>query len=1258
MRRLSTVLISATAAFVLLATVSAAQAPASPRLQLNDLEYFEMPGVNVMAFQDIYPEGHQGGVGIIQNGIRVATNGDLRLDPDPGQWQPTPRQEKRTVNRQGNEITAWLSYPDPAKNRAGFNPVDYPNLNLSYQVHVRGEGQSVRIVVDLERPLPADFVGKVGFNLELYPAVLFGKSWYLGESSGIFPRQANGPDRRFPDGEIEPEPLATGQRLVVCPEVEAQRLVIESRSGDLQLSDGRNRHNNGWFVVRSLVPAGVTRGAIEWIVTPHGLSGWKYQPVVHVSQVGYHLKQKKTAVIELDSSDTGVDTLHVKRISERGGYEEAISGRPSEWGRFLRYRYLQFDFTPVTKPGMYVIEYRNFRTQPFQISTDVYQRGVWQPVLEYFLPVQMCHMRVEEQYRVWHGACHLDDARMAPVHHNHFDGYSQGAETLTRFNGGDSVAGLNVGGWHDAGDDDLRVESQAEEVSILASAFEAFDLNYDDTTIDQANRVVRIHCPDGKPDVLQQIEHGVLTILASYKSMGRLYRGIIDASLSQYVLLGDHVNATDGLFYDPSLKPEQTTGTHSGKPDDRWVFTEQNAAHEYKGIAALAAAARVLKTYDPALASECLKTAEALWKQDRDASRAFDERIEAAVELWLTSKNPTYRQVILDNRQQVVARIGSVGWIVGRAFPLIDDRRFVDEIRSAVSRNFAQTVTQQFATPFGVPYRPHIWGAGWQIQRFGVEQYYLHRAFPDIVSAEYMLNALSFVLGVHPGENTASFASGVGSRSLTTAYGFNRADWSYIPGGVASGTALIRPDFPELKDFPYLWQQGEYVMGGGSSNFLFLVLAADQILNQQKAAADPSPGRETYLKLSDEVEATLRRDVLKVWFPRSVDRENGGFHSNFARDWQPGKSQGKFSVFQGRMTWVAAQVVMRRPELKAEYLPIAQHGVQFLTSTMWDQQYGGFFWGLDDKHQIAAPYGENKHLYGMSFCLYGLAAAYQATHDPKALEFAQKAFRWIDEHAHDAKNGGYFEWLKRDGAVIEPEKNTGKAAEIPVSGFPVGYKSMNTHIHLLESFTQLYEVWKDETLRLRLQELLAVVRDKLCAEPGTMNLYFTSDWQPTADRDSYGHDIEAAYLMLEAEDALGQAHAPATERMARMLVDHALSDGWDEIHGGFYAEGPDKPEHRLKQWWVEMEGLNSLLLMHEKYGRQTDKYFKAFQRQWEFIREYQLDAEFHGVYETVMPDTKPASGGKGHRWKAAYHDGRALMNVSERLRKLAEGQEK
>ncbi|RPJ85297.1 MAG: glycoside hydrolase, partial [Acidobacteria bacterium] len=145
--------------------VSAAQQP-PPSLVINDGEYFTRPGVDVMVFQDIYPEGHQAGVSIIQNGERVATNGDVRLEPTPGQWQPMPKQLKRTVSKELNEIAVQLAFPDPERNRRGFNPIDYPDLNLTYQVRVRGEGGAFRVIVDLDQPLPENWVGKVGFNFE------------------------------------------------------------------------------------------------------------------------------------------------------------------------------------------------------------------------------------------------------------------------------------------------------------------------------------------------------------------------------------------------------------------------------------------------------------------------------------------------------------------------------------------------------------------------------------------------------------------------------------------------------------------------------------------------------------------------------------------------------------------------------------------------------------------------------------------------------------------------------------------------------------------------------------------------------------------------------------------------------------------------------------------------------------------------------------------------------------------------------------
>lgn len=146
-----------------------------------------------MAFDDIYPEGHQGGVSIIMHGHRIATNGDIRLEHTPGQWQPVPKQRNRTVDEKNNEIVSYMSYPDSSRHMVGFNPMIYPDLHFNYTVRVKGEGNSVRVTVDLDRPIPAEYAGKVGFNMELFPGALFGKSWLMDGQSGIFPRQPNGP---------------------------------------------------------------------------------------------------------------------------------------------------------------------------------------------------------------------------------------------------------------------------------------------------------------------------------------------------------------------------------------------------------------------------------------------------------------------------------------------------------------------------------------------------------------------------------------------------------------------------------------------------------------------------------------------------------------------------------------------------------------------------------------------------------------------------------------------------------------------------------------------------------------------------------------------------------------------------------------------------------------------------------------------------------------------------------------------------------
>jgi len=249
----------------------------------------------------------------------------------------------------------------------------------------------------------------------------------------------------------------------------------------------------------------------------------------------------------------------------------------------------------------------------------------------------------------------------------------------------------------------------------------------------------------------------------------------------------------------------------------------------------MAAASRALKGFNDTLSVQCIELAENIFNLDRPLTgRQAANKLHAASELFLTTGKKVYKDYLLDNKSIIISEFRNIGWLISAGIIKTGNDELIQSVKK-VAAAFASDIEKQGAqTPFGVPYRPNIWGAGWDIESFGVRQYYLHKAFPDIFPADYMFNALNFILGVHPGSNTASFASGVGARSTTVAYGVNRADWSYIPGGVSSGTALIRPDFPELLDWPFLWQQQEYVMGGGSTNLMFIVLAADKLLTSKQ----------------------------------------------------------------------------------------------------------------------------------------------------------------------------------------------------------------------------------------------------------------------------------------------------------------------------------------------------------------------------------------------------------------------------------------
>ena len=328
-----------------------------------------------------------------------------------------------------------------------------------------------------------------------------------------------------------------------------------------------------------------------------------------------------------------------------------------------------------------------------------------------------------------------------------------------------------------------------------------------------------IHQPDGRNDILQQVEHGALSVVNGYLALGRLYRGIICNNLRQYVLLGDASAMTDGMI---------------GNEDDRWVFTENNPMREMKTAADLAASSRVLRGFNDTLSVHCRNIASEIFAANLQKTSPSDVRktlglVQIAAEMYQTTGEKKYLEFIADNWDICLKNIASCAWYLAPVEKLMNgDKKYREEcasFREALAGYSKELETISAETPYGVPYRPSIWGAGWDIQSFGFRHYFLARNYPEIFAPDQVFNALNFILGCHPGLNQQSFASGVGAQSATVGYGLNRADWSYIPGGVVSGTALIRPDFPELLVFPYLWQQVEYVLGGGSSHYMFLVLA-------------------------------------------------------------------------------------------------------------------------------------------------------------------------------------------------------------------------------------------------------------------------------------------------------------------------------------------------------------------------------------------------------------------------------------------------
>jgi mannobiose 2-epimerase len=430
-----------------------------------------------------------------------------------------------------------------------------------------------------------------------------------------------------------------------------------------------------------------------------------------------------------------------------------------------------------------------------------------------------------------------------------------------------------------------------------------------------------------------------------------------------------------------------------------------------------------------------------------------------------------------------------------------------------------------------------------------------------------------------------------------------------------------------------------------------------QGVSQNPAVSQPSrPQDRDDPALGRKIDEILRKELTEHWYPHSVDRKRGGFHQNIARDWSLRPDENVSLVYQARMTWTAAAFAQYSKAHHDEYVEYARHGIEFLDRVMRDKEFGGFHWVLDSQGRLDPKLGDEKHAFGTAFVIYCASKAREVTGDELALAVARDAFDWLEKHGHDPKNGGYIEAFRRDGTpIVSWDANAPIARRQDRLGVYYGFKTMNVHIHVLEALAELSRVDDRPIVKERLREVLAIVRDRIAVEPGALNLYLTPDWRAIPAHDSFGHDVETAYLLVEAAEAAGVREDPKTWQVARLLVDHALEWGWDDQNGGFYDKGESfggPAFDQKKVWWTEAEGLNALLLMHHKYGDRTDRYEKAFGKQWSFIEKHLLDPVHGGWYSDTTRDGKlMGDGAKANAWKANYHTSRALMNVVKMLEK-------
>ena len=826
--------------FMMLITVTFCHAQ---DLQLNDLEYFERQGVNVLVFSNSFNGGFNdeknSGIEIIHHGVRTVQGGAIRLNNTPEQWDLVPKMTNRKVNREDGSIEVSLRYDD---------------YDFDSRIVVTAKGKSVEIAVWLDKPVPEKLAGDAGFNMELLPSQYWLKTFTMDGRLGRLPRYATSQTITRPNSEkprqfkgfktyddrgtgrfIDPLPIETGHQIIMATDAPERMIRISSDDAELRLYDGRILAQNGWYVLRSVLPKGKTGKVITWTVEPHAIPGWIREPNIGFSQIGYIPEQPKVAVIELDKKDPPKATAALMRINPDGTKEQVYTGDIQSWGPYFKYQYVKFDFSSVKQPGVYYIQYGDTKTNDFLIDEHVYDK-ITDATTDVWVPIHMNHMYVNEGYRTWHGEPFKEGYLQAPPS-DHFDLHSQGATTDTKYKPYELIPGLNIGGFFDAGDFDIETGSNISVVQNFIRTWELFKPQRDETFVSQKQRYVDLHRPDGTPDILQFIEHGTLNLVAQAEQIGHMASTLSNSILDNYHHLGDAASITDGLHYDPSLRPYEVSadGKRSGTPDDMWAFTTRNPSLDFQAATMFAAASRALTGYNDDLADRALKQSKRLMQEatelmsQRNSNNNVQRRrnnrrgdLATNLQLFAATKEKQY----LDNFEQQIwdaldLNVANTMQTALDAVPYMDDS-YKQKLRPYVEKYEAYIKGFDTQNPYGVPIGLGNWAGVNAVLNFGITVNYAHIYYPDIVSKDEVYRVSNWLYGCHPYHNY-SFVAVVGAaRPKQVFYGNNRADFSFIPGNVAPGLLFRKPDhFENYDDWPFLWGQNEGTIAGNTQYIIF-----------------------------------------------------------------------------------------------------------------------------------------------------------------------------------------------------------------------------------------------------------------------------------------------------------------------------------------------------------------------------------------------------------------------------------------------------